>query len=71
MNNENSTATHLDLAKGNFSLYTATEEVLLMPMFTFQVTNQRTIKDFNVGNVKNNEKFKAEATVYTLVELPF
>jgi len=41
LNNYNNTATHIDLAKGDFSYYTANQEVLLMPMFTFQVTNIR------------------------------
>ena len=42
-----------------------------MPMFTFQVTNKRIEKNLKVGKIKNNKEFKAEATIYTLVEMPF
>ena len=71
LNNKNTTATHLDMAKGDFSHYTANKEVMLMPMFTFQVTNSRKVPNFKVGNVKQNEAFEAEATIMTLVEVPF
>jgi len=38
LNNKNGISTNIELSTGDFTYYQSEEEVLLMPMFTFQVT---------------------------------
>ena len=64
-------ATNVDIVKGNFTYYQSEEEVLLMPMFTFQVTKiEKTLEKVSVTIDKNN-KFKAFVTTVTLAEIPY
>jgi hypothetical protein len=39
LSNSNTTATNVDLANGDFTYFSAEEEVLLLPNFCFQVTD--------------------------------
>ena len=40
-NVQNKIATSIDLSRGDFTDFTGINEVILLPMFTFQVTNIR------------------------------
>ena len=71
LNGRNQTATNIDLRHKDFTFYEAEEEVLLMPFFTFQVTDTHTSSSVKDIELPKGEKFKGKVTTITLVELPY
>lgn len=71
LNNKNEMATTVDLSIGDFTYYKSEEEVLLMPMFTFQVT-KITKPDAKVEmSLGKHNIIKASVTTITLVQIPY
>ena len=73
LNNKNAISTNIELSTGDFTYYQSEEEVLLMPMFTFQVTKVTTSQDKVTIYMDRNNKnpIKAIVTTITLVQIPF
>ena len=72
------TATNIDLTsneQSEFTLFKAEEEVLLLPLFTFQITDVYTSSKSKTVEYKddNNQKisFSTRITEITLAELPY
>jgi hypothetical protein len=55
LNNKNGISTNIELSTGDFTYYQSEEEVLLMPMFTFQVTKIRNEDKITIYMEKNNK----------------
>jgi len=77
LNDQNETATSIDLtshADSKFTYFKKEEEVLLLPLFSFQVTevyegSKKEIKGVDANG--HEEKFIAKVTEITLAELPY
>ena len=71
LNNQNETATHINMLNDDFTWYQSEEEVLLMPMFTFQVTKvvkETKCRSIDILNTqKKPETFYGHVTTITLV----
>lgn len=71
LSGQNEMATHVDIREGNFTYYQSEEEVLLMPMFTFQVTKVEKSREKVQVTINKDNKFWALVTTVTLAEIPY
>ena len=70
MTQKNEPPTQIELTGNDMSYYGFEEEVLALPMFTFQVVN--VVQDSNEQTYTcDGKKVKAKMTIVTLVEIPF